>query len=121
MTAARKARLKQARAWYAEQNFTEESHVVKAYRKRFNVDKDCAMKELCMLGVLSPEKQRSYESQLAAKARKRAERKAAKASVDTNPYQDENFFFIVGYTPGGAPYGVTWDEARRDGFVEEEE
>ena len=26
-------------------------------------------------------------------------------------YQDENFYFIAGYTPGGAPYGITWEEA----------
>lgn len=25
-------------------------------------------------------------------------------------YQDENFAFIAGYTPGGFPYGVTWEE-----------
>ncbi len=23
---------------------------------------------------------------------------------------DENFAYIVGYTSGGAPYGVTWEE-----------
>ena len=26
------------------------------------------------------------------------------------PDQDETFFHIVGYTSGGAPYGVTWEE-----------
>lgn len=25
-------------------------------------------------------------------------------------YQDENFAFIAGYTPGGFPYGITWAE-----------
>ena len=24
--------------------------------------------------------------------------------------QDENFAFIAGYTPGGFPYGITWEE-----------
>ena len=24
--------------------------------------------------------------------------------------QDDTFFFIAGYTSGGAPYGVTWEE-----------
>ncbi|WP_374017418.1 hypothetical protein ABU162_25195 [Paenibacillus thiaminolyticus] len=24
--------------------------------------------------------------------------------------QDENFYLIVGYTDGGAPYGITWEE-----------
>lgn len=26
------------------------------------------------------------------------------------PEQDDCFFFIAGYTSGGAPYGVTWEE-----------
>ena len=25
-------------------------------------------------------------------------------------YSDENFYFIAGYTSGGAPYGITWKE-----------
>jgi hypothetical protein len=24
--------------------------------------------------------------------------------------QNDDFFFIAGYTSGGAPYGVTWEE-----------
>lgn len=24
--------------------------------------------------------------------------------------QDKNFYLIVGYTDGGAPYGITWEE-----------
>ena len=24
--------------------------------------------------------------------------------------QDDRFFFIAGYTSGGTPYGVTWEE-----------
>lgn len=28
-------------------------------------------------------------------------------------FQEENFFFIAGYTSGGVPYGITWEEERR--------
>ncbi len=28
--------------------------------------------------------------------------------------QDDYFYFIAGYTQGGAPYGITWEEARED-------
>ena len=28
----------------------------------------------------------------------------------TEPDQDDGFYFIAGYTPGGVPYGVTWEE-----------
>ena len=27
---------------------------------------------------------------------------------------DDQFFFIAGYTPGGAPYGVTWEQMGLD-------
>ena len=31
-------------------------------------------------------------------------------AVENNTCQDDTFFYIVGYTSGGAPYGVTWEE-----------
>ena len=34
--------------------------------------------------------------------------------------QDEHYFFIAGFTEGGAPYGITWEEAYADGLVEED-
>ena len=123
MTKARRQRLLEAKEWFPAQNFTEKSHIVKAYRKRFNVDKDCAMRELCMLKVLSPEKQKNYENVLKAKDKKKAEKRAAKNAADVtdyNPFQDDRFFFIAGYTSGGAPYGITWEEARINGIDEYE-
>ena len=119
MSKARQNRLREARKWFLEQGFTEDSHVVKAYRKKFNVDKDCAMRELCMLHVLSPEKQKSYENQLAVKKRKRQEGRMTKEYI--NPDQDEFFYFIAGYTSGGVPYGITWEQARKDGLIEEDD
>ena len=35
--------------------------------------------------------------------------------------QDENFYFIAGYTSGGAPYGITWEQAYEEGLVEDDE
>ena len=32
------------------------------------------------------------------------------AAVENNTNQDDTFFYIAGYTSGGAPYGVTWEE-----------
>ena len=119
MSKARQNRLRKAKEWFPEQGFTEDSHIVKAYRKKFNVDKDCAMRELCTIHVLSPEKQKSYEDQLAAKKRKRQERRMPKEYI--NPDQDEHFYFIAGYTSGGAPYGITWEQAREEGLVKEED
>lgn len=33
--------------------------------------------------------------------------------------QDGEFYFIAGYTPGGMPFGITWDQAREQGLVDE--
>ena len=40
-------------------------------------------------------------------------KKKSNAITNTIPViseQDDHFFFIAGYTPGGAPYGVIWEE-----------
>ncbi len=116
MSKARQQRLKEARKWFPEQGFTEDSHIVKAYRKKFNVDRTCAMKELCLLHVLSPEKQASYEAQLKAKKEKKAEKETTGGVPALD--QDEYFYFIAGYTSGGAPYGITWGQAREDGLLD---
>ncbi|SET78217.1 hypothetical protein SAMN05660297_03488 [Natronincola peptidivorans] len=33
---------------------------------------------------------------------------------------DGNFYFIAGYTSGGVPYGITWEEAIEDGLIEKD-
>ena len=38
----------------------------------------------------------------------------AHADKKYKPDQDDEFFFIAGYTSGGAPYGVTWEEMGLD-------
>lgn len=32
---------------------------------------------------------------------------------------DEKFYMIIDYTSGGAPIGITWEDAIRDGLVED--
>lgn len=126
MSKARQRRLDKARAWYPKQNFTEDSHVIKAYRERFGVNKICAMRELCMLGLLDPKRQRDYERQLAMREQKMAERRerrqrrkmeGAYGCGDVYGW-DADFFFVAGHTSGGAPYGVTWEEAENLGLGE---
>ena len=101
MRKARRERLSKAKTWFTYQEFKEDSHIVKAYRKHFKVDKTCAMRELCMLKVLSPQKQSAYEAQLKGKDNKKAAIKRQ---------DDDRFFFIAGYTSGGALYGIICDE-----------
>ncbi len=42
--------------------------------------------------------------------KKRPKKKKKKKQMAEEPWQDDRFFFIAGYTSGGAPYGVTWEE-----------
>lgn len=37
---------------------------------------------------------------------------------DSRIESDEKFYFIAGYTSGGAAYGITWEGAIADGLVE---
>lgn len=41
---------------------------------------------------------------------RKAKEKNKSSSVLDDILQDETFFFIVGYTEWGFPYGVTWEE-----------
>lgn len=31
----------------------------------------------------------------------------------------DGFYFVAGYTSGGFPYGITWEEAIEEGLVDE--
>lgn len=51
----------------------------------------------------------------------RSKRKKKKQAELSAPLfeQDEYFYFIAGYTPGGAPYGITWEEAAEQGLLDD--
>ncbi|MGM0500582.1 MAG: hypothetical protein ACQERL_10310 [Bacillota bacterium] len=38
-----------------------------------------------------------------------------------NTWQDSDYYFIAGYTSGGVPYGITWEEYKREYREDEEE
>ena len=89
-------------------------NIVKGYAKWIAVDLLCAVLELRMLGVaIAPEQEAqikaSIEAGVAAKKRKE---KAAMDAKSEEFYADSDGIFahIAGYTPGGAAYGVRWEE-----------
>ena len=107
----RDQRLQSAKNWLPTY---EGKNVFRGYRKRYGVDWPTALRELEMLGVeVNPAYReqvlRTVQEQAEAKKRKRLEKAAELESMSGNE-QDEYFAFIVGYTPGGAPYGITWEE-----------
>jgi len=96
--------------------------IIKAYRKKFAVDHMKAVAELQLLGISLTKEQidrekatvKAYqELQKAKKAKKKRIREQKKIQKENPVFyeeQDDTFYYIAGYTSGGAPYGVTWEE-----------
>jgi hypothetical protein len=106
-TLTRARRLQRAKRWLASYRG---KNLVRGYTKWFGVDKVCAVVELRMLGVDIPdarlEQARRDERARAAQRARRKEKDAAGTMCDW----DDEFSFIAGYTEGGAPYGIRWDD-----------
>lgn len=106
------ARLWSARTWLKKYNG---KNIAYGYRKHFGVDWACAFKELEILGIkIDPgyvkNVLKSVEARIAARQRKQAQLEESSKSKQGLIEQDENFSYIAGYTPGGFPYGTTWEE-----------
>ncbi len=103
----RKQRLLHAKKWM--ENYTGKK-LYHGYAKHYGTSKLCAVIELEILGVTFPPdlKENLKRCEIDRKNQKKA--KKLKKVEETVIESDENFAYIVGYTPGGAPYGVTWEE-----------
>lgn len=58
------------------------------------------------------ELKRCIESRI--KQRKKRKKVSHDKEMNTPFESDDRFFYIAGYTSGGAPYGVTWEEMEFD-------
>ena len=127
--AERKAK---AEKWVAEYDGTPYGgDIIKAYRKKFAVDRMKAVAELQMLGVSLTKEQidrekaavKAYQDiQRAKKAKRKRLREQKRMQKDIPVFhedQDETFYYIAGYTSGGAPYGVTWEEMGMSPYMED--
>lgn len=121
-TMKRNTRLQAAKYWILKY---KGKNIIKGYSNYFGVNKLCAIKELEILGhKFKPEYIKQVKESLKAKEKARQQHKLQKKqeeSLDNRMDSDETFYYIVGYTSGGAPYGVTWEEAIKDGLVEDNE
>ena len=111
----RKRRLGSAKQWLPTY---EGKNIIKGYKKHYGVDWICAITELELLGVdLDPEYVKqlkiTVKNQIIARQRQKESRKLEQ-EIDNFPYSDETFAFIAGYTSGGTPYGITWEEWEDD-------
>ena len=109
-----------AEKWVAEYDGTAYGgDIIKAYRKKFAVDRIKAVAELQLLGISLTQEQidrekaavKAYQELQRAKRKKiREQKRIQKDNPVFHEDQDDTFYYIVGYTSGGAPYGVTWEE-----------
>ena len=118
-TQPKAVRIARARNWLTAYTGTR---VVRAYHKKFHVDLICAARELQEIGCeLKPGYIENLIKSEAARVEHRRARKAEKLQSQAyyNDFQDDTFYFIAGYTSGGAPYGLTWFEMGLDPYEDE--
>ena len=111
-------RLAKANAWIPKY---DGQHFIHGYRKHFGVDRMTAIRELTELGVIdekTSELLQMQESERIAQVRRQREKKKAAEWAELHKNQNDQFFFIAGYTSGGAPYGITWVEMGLDPWEE---
>ena len=105
------SRLQAAKHWIPKYNG---KNLVKGYSNYFAVDKLCAVKELEMLGHTFSDKYKQKLKDDVIRKQKETERRKEdrkrELEMDLCEENDETFAFIAGYTSGGAPYGITWEE-----------
>ena len=117
MTPRRKRLSKHARLNSAA-NWIKKYHgknIIAGYAKWFGVDKICAINELKSIGLVFPE---DLINQIIASHKLRIKQKSIirekNKITDTMPVEsDGDFAFIVGYTSGGFPYGLTHDDLKQ--------
>jgi hypothetical protein len=112
----RDARLQSARAWLLTMKALSPRQIAHAYHRWYKVDWESTITELSQMGVaLDSVWVAQLRSTLACQIETRAIRRAAQISEaeEYSEGQDENFAYIAGYTPGGAPFGVTWEEWKK--------
>jgi len=103
----KQSRLAKARVWLP--TYTGKK-IVRGYRKKFNVDTVCAVRELQEIGC---EFKPGYvDNLLKAEAIRieqlRMKKEEKRLTEKYTAWQNDMFYYIAGYTSGGAPYGVTW-------------
>jgi len=95
--------------------------IVRAYRKKFHVDTACAVRELQEIGhTFEPGYVENLIKSEAARVEQKKKKKEEKKFIEEyKDWQDDRFYFIAGYTSGGAPYGIQWWEMGLEPYKDE--
>jgi len=111
----RPSRLQSAKHWIPTY---EGKNIVRGYRKHYGVSLLCAATELKMLEIEVSDK---YIEDLKRNEENKRNSKKEQRIFDKYPDSDDNFYYIAGYTSGGAPFGVTWEDMGMNPFELEDE
>ena len=113
----KEARLRKGKQWLLTYTGSPKK-MKKHYRERFHVDAVTAAKDLQELGVNYTQEQldqiKQAEEQRLRQRRMEREAKEREQLAELYEECDDRFAFIAGYTDGGAPYGVMWEEVGID-------
>ena len=113
----KEARLRKGKQWLLTYTGSPKK-MNKHYRERFHVDAVTAAKDLQELGVNYTQEQldqiKQAEEQWLRQRRMEREAKERERLAELYEDCDGRFAFIAGYTDGGAPYGVMWEEVGID-------
>ena len=116
----REPRLRKARQWLSAYEGSE-GKIVRKYRDKFKVDIPTALRDLQDIGhVFAPEYLKAVTLGEEQRLRQKAMKKLEQADREYD-WRDDNFYYIAGYTSGGAPYGVTWEEMGMEPYEDEYE
>lgn len=114
----REPRLRKARQWLVTYE-GDEKKIIRKYRDKFFVDIPTAVRDLQDIGyVFRPEYVEALLRGEEQRIRQKALKKQEQAEHDMD-WRDDRFYFIAGYTSGGAPYGVTWEEMGMEPYGDE--
>ncbi len=125
----RARRVAKAPDW-VKRHWGKPKNMLRRYRKHFHVNYECAIAELHTLGVRFD---RLYLERLRDQLTRQPDPFKKKTPIDAWEFfpdgdldgygidYDENYSFIAGYTAGGAPFGITWEEQEEIDAREEAE
>ena len=105
--AVSETKLNRMRNWYNTQG-KNSKHLVSKFKKAFNLDMRGAAIYLYKIGAIDEK----FRDGLLKGEETRLEKKRLKKQEKEYYYEeyDGYFAYIAGYTSGGAPYGLTWEE-----------
>ena len=94
--------------------------MTKGYKNWFGVSWQCAIIELKILGVKLDQQyidqvlKSASDLIIARQKQKIAKQKKQQELDDLLCDSDEEYYYIAGYTSGGFPYGVKWEELTQE-------